>query len=120
MQRHIGTKGISHPAAQRIDLAVGIVLPRNQQCGDLEPDIGVPFEVDQRIQHAIERATADRAVETLGKRLQINICGVHMSEEFSARFGRDIAGGHRSVARPAAWQALAVSIAYSRKITGSL
>src|SRR6267378_4766790 len=39
--------------------------------------------------------TADRPVEILGERLQIDIRGIHVGEEFPARFGRDIAGGHR-------------------------
>src|SRR5215468_2588925 len=53
MQRHIGAKGIRQPAAQRIDLAIRIVLAGDQQCGDLKPDTGISLEVDQRIQHAL-------------------------------------------------------------------
>ena len=40
-------------------------------------------------------AAADRPVEILGERLQIDIRGIQVGEEFPARFGRDIAGGHR-------------------------
>src|SRR6516164_1712515 len=69
MQRHVGTEGISHPAAQRIDLAIGIVLAGDQQCGDLKPDTGVSFEIEQGVKHVLKMAAADPPVEILGERL---------------------------------------------------
>ena len=63
MQRHVGAKCIRHPAAQGVDLAIRIVLAGDQQCGDLKPNTGISLEVDQRIQHTLETAVADRSVE---------------------------------------------------------
>ena len=52
--------------------------------------------------------------------LEVDVRRIHRREELGRRGGPDIARRHRNRAQPAARTASATSIAYSRKITGSL
>src|SRR5437899_12222289 len=51
MHRHVGAERCRYPAAQSVDLPLGIVLAGNQQGGDLQPDAGLSLEVDERVEH---------------------------------------------------------------------
>src|SRR5436190_18622462 len=49
MQGHIWTEMLHDPAAQRLYLRRRIVLAGNEQCRDLEPDVGLMLQIDQSI-----------------------------------------------------------------------
>ncbi len=76
------------------ELAVGVVLARNEKRRDFEPHVGLRLQVLQSFKHRRQRAAADLVVETLGERLQIDVCGVHVVVEFGARLGAHVASGH--------------------------
>ena len=63
MHGHIRTQFRHHPAGHGVDLFVGVVLARDQQGGDLEPDLGLVPEVDQGFQYRLKLAAAQSLLE---------------------------------------------------------
>ena len=81
-----GTSGPRCSANQRrelVELAVGVVLAGDQQRRDLEPDRGLAAQIDERVEHGVEVAAADLAVEALGERLEVDVGGVHVPVELA-------------------------------------
>ncbi len=94
VERHVRPQLVDHPAGHRVQLAVGIVLARDEQGGDLEPDVRLVLEIAQGVEHGSQLAAADPAVEVLGEPLEVDVGGVHVAEEFLPRRGTDLAGRH--------------------------
>ncbi|MNE03700.1 hypothetical protein D3C80_962110 [compost metagenome] len=101
VQRHIRPQFPEYPGAQGLDLPVRIVVIRNQQGGDLRPDVGLVTQIDQGIQHRLQMRAGELEIEVVGEGLEVDIRRVHHREEFAARFGVYVAGGHRHRANAA-------------------
>ena len=97
VHRHVGAKMFDDPLRHTVQLGIGVVLARDQQCCRLEPRVGLVTDVLERFQHRREMAAADLVIETIGERLEIDVGRVHRLEEFGARFRIDVTGryGHR-------------------------
>ncbi len=93
VQGHIGPQPVHHPARQPLDLLGGIVLARDQQRGDLEPDLGLVPQIFQRLQHRLEARPGELEIEVLGEGLEVHVGGVDVAEQRLARPGIDVAGG---------------------------
>ena len=98
VQRHLRPQVRREPVAQRRDLRGGVVLARDEQGRDLEPDLGLALEVDQRLQHRLQPPRAEPVVEALGERLEVDVGRVHVGEQLPPRLGADVAGGDGDVA----------------------
>ena len=83
MHRHVGAEVLDDPGGHRVELGVGVVEARDQQGGDLEPDVGLVLEVLERVEHRAELAAADVAVEVLGEPLEVDVGGVHVRVELA-------------------------------------
>ena len=81
---------------------------------------GLVADVLERVEHRRELPRADRAVEAVGERLEVDVRRVHVGEELGARLGADVSRRDRHRLDPARVAGVAVSTAYSRKMTGSL
>ncbi len=92
MNRHLRSQIFHHPLRQRLQFRIGVVLARNQQSSDFEPDPGFALEVDQRIQHWLQVTTANFPVKLFAERLEVYIGSVHVLEEFAARLIAQITG----------------------------
>ena len=58
MKRHVGSQLAHDPLRLGLDFGVGIVLAGNDQVGDLEPDVGLVLELDERVEHRLQVRTA--------------------------------------------------------------
>ena len=92
-----GPRFSTQPVAQRRDLRGRVVLARDEQGRDLEPDVRLVLEVDQRVEHRLEPGRAEPLVEALGERLQVDVGRVHVREELAPRLLADVAGGDGDV-----------------------
>ena len=101
VERHVGPEMLHEPGAERLDLGRRVVLPRNEERRDFEPDVGLVLEIDQRVEHGLERARAELLVEALGERLEVDVGGVHVAVELGARLGAHVAGRDGDVREPA-------------------
>ena len=70
-------------------------MPGDEERGDLEPDARFALQVDERVEDRLEMSEAELAVEVLGESLQVHVRRVHEPVHLRARFGADVAGGHR-------------------------
>jgi hypothetical protein len=102
------------------ELGVGVVEAGDQQGGDLDPHVGLVVQPGQGVEHRGEVGAALVHIEVVGEGLEVDVGGVHHRVEVAAGLGVDVAGGDRHGGDARAWQATAVSMAYSAKITGSL
>ena len=93
VHRHVGTERVHHPAGHPVDLVVGVVLARDHQGGQLEPDVGLVGEVLEGVEHRLQRTAAHPLVEVLAERLEVDVGGVHVVEELAPRLGEDLARG---------------------------
>jgi hypothetical protein len=96
MQGNVQTEVAGNPAGHVVDLAVRVVLARDQQRGQFEPGVRFRFQVTQRVEHRLQVCAADLPVEALGERFQVDVDGIHTAEKFIARVLGDITGrdGH--------------------------
>src|SRR6185437_6094162 len=94
MQRHVGSKPRRHPFAKCTHLLRRIVLAWDKQGGDLEPGLGLVFDIDERVENGVKRARAKLLVEARGERLKIDIGGIHRGEELWSRHLAEVACGH--------------------------
>ncbi len=97
VDRHVGTEVLEHPLAQLLDLTIRIVLARDQERRQLEPDVGLLLQVDQRVQHGLEVRLRELPVEILGERLEVHVRRIHVPVELAPRLLAHVAGrdGHR-------------------------
>ena len=100
MERHIRSEALEDPLAESLDFRWEIVLARDQEGGDLEPDLGLVLEVHERIEHRSELGRAQPLVELLGEALQVDVCRVHVPEELGAGLLADITGADRNRLNP--------------------
>jgi hypothetical protein len=95
VHRHVHAQLARDPPALRADLPVGIVLPGDEERGDLVPDVGFVLEVDQRVEHRRQLRARELHVEIVGETLQVHVGRVHLRVELAARLRRDVARRHR-------------------------
>ena len=87
MHRHVRPELPGDPPGHRLDLLAGVVDPRDQQVGDLEPDAGLVLEVPQRVQHRVQLAEAHTVVEVAGEPLEVHVRRVDVPVELRPRGG---------------------------------
>jgi len=97
VQRYVGTQLLHDPLRHRLNLGLGVVLARYEQCREFEPDIGFVFQVKQRVEYRLQMPAADFPIEAISERFQIDVRRVHEVEELIARSLGDIAGGDGNV-----------------------
>ena len=95
MQRNVGAELAHDPLAHCLDLGRRIVLAGDQQRRDLEPDVGLVLQVNERIQYRLQMRTAELHVELVGEPLEVHVRRVHLGVELASRCGADVAGGDR-------------------------
>ena len=66
---HIRAEILHHPLGEAFQLGFGVVFPRDQQGGDLQPDTGLMLEVLQGLQHRLQMPATDSMVKILGESL---------------------------------------------------
>ena len=77
-----------------MDLLVGVVLPGDEECGQLEPHVRLVLEVEQRLQDRLQVRSADLVIEALREGLEVHVGGVHVCVELGPWLGADIARRH--------------------------
>ena len=85
---------IKHPVAQSLQFIGTVVCVRNDQIGDLEPDVRFVFEVLKRLEHGLEVRLRELAVERLGKGFEVHVRSVDMLEERLPCSRRDVGRRH--------------------------
>ena len=60
-----------------------VVLARDQQRRDLEPDVGLVLEVHERVEHRLQVRAGELEVELVGERLQVDVRRVHLRVELA-------------------------------------
>ena len=78
-----------------LEIRIGIVLPRDQKRGDLQPGSGLVADVAQGLQHGLQVAAADTPVEALGEGLEVDVGGVHAPVELGPRLPVHVASRDR-------------------------
>ena len=116
----VGRASVNHPSAFCLNFGSGIVFARNEQRGDLEPNVRLMLEVLERLEHGSELARTEILVKTFGEGFEVDVGRVHVPKKLDPRLRRDIACAHCHRLDPRSRQACATSTAYSRKITRSL
>ena len=91
MQRHIGPELLADPSAHGRELFVRVVVARDQQGGELQPDLGFVLEVEQGVEYGLQVRAGELEVKVFGERLQVHIGGVHLGEKFPPRQLMDVA-----------------------------
>ena len=69
MDRRVRPQLFNDPARQTIELVRRIVFTGNQERRQLEPDLGVLLDIDQRVEHGLQVAAAEFTVKFLGEPL---------------------------------------------------
>jgi hypothetical protein len=69
VQRRLRSELIDEPGTELVDLALRIVVARNEQRGDLEPDARLALDPGERVEHGCELGKAQLLVEVLTERL---------------------------------------------------
>ena len=82
MPRHVGAEIFGNPFGRPMQLRLVVVLPGDEQRGDLEPHVGFVLEKLERLEHRRQLAEAKLAVELLGEALQVHIRRVHVPVKF--------------------------------------
>ena len=77
MHRHVHPEVVHHPVGHGVEFFVAVVIARDQQRGQFEPDPGLVAQVAQGIQHRRQMSAADPVVEVLGECLQIHVGRIH-------------------------------------------
>src|SRR4029077_17094082 len=70
VQRHVGAE-IPHPSTLRFNFGGRVILPRNEQGCNLEPNLGLMLEVLEDLEYGSEFARAKIFVKTLGKAFEV-------------------------------------------------
>ena len=76
VQRHVGAELIPHPGGLRFNFPAGVVLARDEQGCNLEPNVRLMLEVLERLEHGSEFARAKIFVENLGKPLRSMLAAI--------------------------------------------
>ena len=79
VQWNLGAQVFCNPKGHIFDFRHGVVLPRDQQVGQFEPDIGFFFQVDQCFEDGIKVCAAEFPVKTFCECLQVNVGGIQMT-----------------------------------------
>ena len=95
VQRDVDAEVVRDPRALGVDLGVGVVVPGNQQRGDLEPHVGLPPQVHQGVQHRPQMRRAGAAVEVVGERLEVHVRRVEVGEQLTPWRVGQVARRHR-------------------------
>jgi hypothetical protein len=89
---HIGPEVFREPIGGAMNLPVAVILIRDEQGGDFEPDFGFLQEF-QGLEHWCEAGEAKSMVKIFGESFEIHVRGVHVLVEFGASFGSDVTSG---------------------------
>ncbi len=100
MDGDVGAEVFDNPGRHFLQFGVRIVLSRNQQVGEFEPDVGFVGQVLQCFEHRRQAATADLVIELFGEGLQVDVGGIHGFEEFVSWLRTDLSCCHRHCADP--------------------
>jgi hypothetical protein len=68
---HIRSRMLDDPLCHCIYFTVGVILARNQQVGNLKPDIGFVLQVMQRFQYRLQVPAGDLPVKSFGEGLSV-------------------------------------------------
>src|SRR5215204_1556204 len=69
-----------------------VVLARDQQCRDFEPDIRLMLEISKCVEHGSELGRAQALVEMLREAFQVDVGRIHVPEELNPWLLANIAG----------------------------
>src|SRR5262245_61227234 len=120
MKRSVEPEVLGDPLSHRVELGVAVVVPGDDQVGDLEPHVGLVPQVLEGVQHRPEMTHGDVLVEVVRKGLEVDVGSIHVGVELTPRLGAHVPGRHRHRLETAVWHASATSMAYSMNTTGSL
>ena len=95
MHRHVGSELLHDPLTLRPDLRVRVVATRDEQRGDLEPDVGLALEIHEGVEHRLQVRAGELYVELFGEPLQIDVGRIHLRVELAPRLRVHVARGHR-------------------------
>ena len=96
VDRYIGAEFFDDPLRELFQLLLRIILAGNEQGRDLEPNIRVMLEIDERVEHRLKASSTQLLIEAFGESFEIDVRRIHVSIEFRAWLLTDIAGGHRN------------------------
>jgi len=92
VHRDIGTEVLHHPPGHPMQFVIGVILPRDDQGGQFDPDIGFVGEVDQSLEHRLDGTTAQSFVEVVCEGFEVDVRGIHMGEELAPWLRQDLSG----------------------------
>src|SRR5918996_180130 len=101
VDRNIDAEIVRHPLRQLGHLLLGVVVTRNEERGDLRPDLRLVHQIFQGVEHRLQAGEGDPLVEVLGERLQVHIRRVHSGVELAAWLRVHVASGHCHRLQPA-------------------
>ena len=90
MDRNIGPQFLNDPSAHTLQFVVGVILPGNDEIGNLHPDIRLTDQPAQRVTDRLDMSGRQFPVELLGKRLQVNVGRIHLLIEAFASLRRNV------------------------------
>jgi hypothetical protein len=73
---HVDPEVLGDPGGLGVELGVGVVHPRDEKGGDLEPEAGLVTQVAQRGEDGSELAGAGVAIEVLVEGLEVHAASI--------------------------------------------
>lgn len=95
MGRYVRSDCIDNPIAHLLYLHLVIIELRDDQVGNLKPNVRLLFEIDERVEHRLQVRVSDLRIELFGKPLQVDIGGIHMLKELWPSLLANVARGDR-------------------------
>ncbi len=98
VQRHVIAQIVDDPLRQLFGFLDRIVQGGDDQVGELEPDVGLPLQPGQVLQHRLQVRQRDPAVEVLRERLQVHVRRIDVVVDVEEGLPGDVAvGDHHQV-----------------------
>jgi len=94
VQRHVGAKIRKNPVGKLARFGFVVVERRNHQIRELEPNMRLVFEAQERFENRFEMRQRNFAVEILGEGFQIHIRCIDVIVNVVKGFARDVAVRH--------------------------
>lgn len=91
---NIDSKMFGDPIAHTTQFILRVVGVRNEQIGELEPNLGFMFEIDEGVEHGLKMGRRDPEIKFFGEGFEVNIGRIHVFEEWATSFRGDVASSN--------------------------
>ncbi len=95
VNRYIRTKILKNPITHLLEFVGRVIFARDHQVRDFKPYIGLMTKIAERVEHRGQMRVGRFPVKLLSESLEIHVRRIHMFEERSSSFRRNVAGRDR-------------------------